>query len=166
MRKSSGFGETLRHLRQARGLRQREVAARLKVDPSQIPKWEREQQGIRLESLVAVLEALGVGMEEFGAVFDRARRGELLEQTDRSEEEPLVWQPEKANKASSGRLTVFLWEEGREAGVAKLAPEQQAEIDGVLRDVRHALDLLRPPEEREKVESDAEPVGALREREL
>ena len=81
-KKSAGFGKVLCHLRKERRLRQGDVAERIGVHQAQIPKWERERQGMRLDSLVQVLDALDTGMEEFGRLLDRSRRGEPLVDLD------------------------------------------------------------------------------------
>lgn len=54
------LGRTLVALRIASGLKQRELADRLKVDESQISRWERnEYHGITIERASAILDALG-----------------------------------------------------------------------------------------------------------
>lgn len=148
---AAGFGKVLRHLRKERGLLQGDIAERIGVDQSQIPKWERERQGMRLDSLVEVLEALDTGMEEFGRLFDRGRRGEPLVDRE-SDDEASANQERRREQAElpmrRGRAAVFLWEEEGEGLLSQLAPEAQNELDAALTELRYALDQLRPPEER------------------
>ena len=148
---AAGFGEVLRHLRKERGLRQGDVAERMGAHQAQIPKWERERQGMRLDSLVELLDALDTGMEEFGRLFDRSRRGEPL--LDPELEDELTAAEEQRRKEAEvpvrrGRAAVFLWEQEGEGVISQLAPEAQNELDAALTELRYALDQLRPPEER------------------
>jgi DNA-binding XRE family transcriptional regulator len=54
------LGRTLVALRIASKITQRELARRLKVDESQVSRWERnEYHGITIEKAAAVLDALG-----------------------------------------------------------------------------------------------------------
>ena len=54
------LGRTLVALRVAANITQRELARRLKVDESQVSRWERnEYHGITIERAAAVMDALG-----------------------------------------------------------------------------------------------------------
>lgn len=148
---AAGFGKVLRHLRKERGLLQTDIAEGTGVNQSQIPKWERERQGMRLDSLVEVLEALDTGMEEFGRLFDRSRRGEPLVAPETDDEVTAAQagrQNERELPTRRGRAAVFLWEEEGERLLSHLAPEAQNELDSALTELRYALDQLQPPEER------------------
>lgn len=58
-----GLGQTLVALRIARGLTQRELAARLEVHESQVSRDERnEYHGISIERATRILDALGLRM--------------------------------------------------------------------------------------------------------
>jgi len=158
-KKAAGFGEVLRHLRKERGLLQSDVAERIGVDQSQIPKWECERQGMRLDSLVQFLDALDTAVEEFGRLFDRSRRGEPLVDLESDEEaaadqERRRQQPELPLRR--GRAAVFLWEQEGEGVISELAPEAQSELDAALTELRYALDQLRPPEERPQPDEERE----------
>lgn len=158
-KKAAGFGEVLRHLRKERGLLQGHIADRMGVNQSQIPKWERERQGMRLDSLVELLDALDTGMEEFGRLFDKQRRGESLVESENDEElaairAKRIVEPEPP--ARRGRAAIFLWEEEGEGALSQLPPEVQEDLDEALRDVRYALDRLRPPEERPRPDKEEE----------
>jgi len=158
-KKAAGFGKVLRHLRKERALRQGDIAERIGVDPSQLPKWECERQVMRLDSLVEVLDALGIGMEEFGRLFDRNRRGEPL--VDPELEDELSAAEEQRRQEAEipvrrGRAAVFLWEQEGEGVISQLAPEAQRELDAALTELRYALDQLRPPEERPRPDEERE----------
>ena|GEM_PF-3309340 len=163
MTKSAGFGQVLRYFRENRGLVQEQLAERIGVNRSQIPKWERERQGMRLESLVEVLDALDAGMEEFGRCFDRLRRGEPLgneasEEAASSEAARAARDETPPVSGRKGRAAIFLWEEATaEEIVGPHVPDDPEEIATVLSDLRIALDQLRPPEERDKLGSKREP---------
>jgi len=137
---------------------QEQLAERIGVNRSQIPKWERERQGMRLESLVEVLDALDVGMEDFGRCFDRVRRGEPLgheaSEEAASKEAARAAGDQTPVSGRKGRAAIFLWEEATaEEIVGPHAPEDPKEIAAVLSDLRIALDQLRPPEERDRLGS-------------
>lgn len=58
-----GMGQMLVGLRIALGVSQKELADRLKIDPSQVSRDERnEYHGIRVERVTEILEALGVNL--------------------------------------------------------------------------------------------------------
>lgn len=158
-KKAAGVGEVLRHLRRERRLLQGHIADRMGVHQSQIPKWERERQGMRLDSLVEFLDALDTGMEEFGRLFDRSRRGEPLVDPD-CEDELTAAEEQRRKEAEvpvrRGRAAVFLWEQEGEGVISELAPEAQSELDAALTELRYALDQLRPPEERPRPDEERE----------
>ena len=69
------LGKSLVALRVASGITQRELARRMRVDESQISRWERnEYHGITIERASAVLDALGARVktifEEVGMMAD------------------------------------------------------------------------------------------------
>ena len=150
MKKSEGYGRVLRHLREERALRQEDLARRIGVSPSQVPKWEREHQGIRLESLMMVLDALEVPLERFGGLFDRLRRGEPLEADEGAGEAEGAGTPDHELEPAARRALIVLWEDGVESRTrSDLPPGVQAELDIAMREVGRALDHLRPPEDDE-----------------
>jgi len=138
-------------------LRQEDLAGRIGVSPSQVPKWEREHQGIRLESLMLVLDALEVPLERFGGLFDRLRRGEPLEAVEGANEAEGA--PDHELEPAARRALIVLWEEGVEGRTGSdVPPGVQAELDIAMREVGRALDQLRQPEEDE-LDEGREPTG-------
>jgi len=153
--KATGAGKVLRHLRKTRGLLQDDIAMAVGVHPSQIPKWELERQGMRFDSLLEFLDALCVGVEEFGRLLDRLRRGEPLVQ-DSDREVIAVEELREEPPRRKGRAAVFLWEEESEDWLSELDPEAQKDLGIALSELRYALDQLRPPEERDRGEEEEE----------
>lgn len=59
------IGEALKRARERKGLRQRELAEMLYVDPSLVCRWEKGQRRIMADELITILEILGIGIDEF-----------------------------------------------------------------------------------------------------
>ena len=59
------IGEALKRARERKGLRQRELAELLYVDPSLVCRWEKGQRRIMADELITILEILGMSIDEF-----------------------------------------------------------------------------------------------------
>ena len=61
------IGERIRKIREARGLSQKEVANKIKMDQSQYSKLEKDRTDPSLSTLVKVAKALGIQLSELFA---------------------------------------------------------------------------------------------------
>ncbi|HJW29482.1 MAG TPA: helix-turn-helix transcriptional regulator [Saprospiraceae bacterium] len=61
------IGERIRKIREARGLSQKEVANKIKMDQSQYSKLEKDKTDPSLSTLVKVAKALGIQLSELFA---------------------------------------------------------------------------------------------------
>lgn len=59
------IGEALKRARERKGLRQKELAEMLYVDPSLVCRWEKGQRRIMIDDLITILEILGISIDEF-----------------------------------------------------------------------------------------------------
>lgn len=59
------IGEALKRARERKGLRQRELAEMLYVDPSLVCRWEKGQRRIMADELITILEILQMSIDEF-----------------------------------------------------------------------------------------------------
>lgn len=62
------FGESLKELRQRRGLRQEDVARMVDVERPTVANWERGTKQPGLETLVRLSQLLGVSLDELVGV--------------------------------------------------------------------------------------------------
>jgi len=154
MKKSQGVGQVLRWLRKERSLRQLDVAKRAGVAASQVTKWENETQGLRFESLVEVLDALGVTMGEFGELFDRAKRGESLEAAVEAEHRRSLGAAGKPAKVRPVKaFMVLLDEEVAASEEEEVDAETWTALEASAREIlKVARPQLRQPEEVEPSE--------------
>lgn len=66
-------GQTIKSVRERRGMTQVELARLLGVRQSNLSRLERGLQGVTLETLALYARVLGVGIEELTAEFDQER---------------------------------------------------------------------------------------------
>ncbi len=75
-------GSALRGLRTARSVSQREVAQAAGLTQAAVSLWERGDTSPRVDQLVAVLDALGSNLEEFGRELQAHRRLDMEDMKD------------------------------------------------------------------------------------
>jgi transcriptional regulator with XRE-family HTH domain len=59
------IGEALKRARERKGLRQKELAEMLYVDPSLVCRWEKGQRRIMADELITILEILEMTLDDF-----------------------------------------------------------------------------------------------------
>jgi len=67
------LGRAVRTVRRELDLSQEALARRAGLHPNQVGRFERGTN-VRADTLLAVVEALGVGLAELGRVYDTARQ--------------------------------------------------------------------------------------------
>lgn len=60
----SKLGETIKTLREQRGMKQVELASIVNVEPSRVSQWETGARGVPLSLSARLAEALGVGVDQ------------------------------------------------------------------------------------------------------
>ena len=59
------IGEALKRARERAGMKQKQLAEMLYVDPSLVCRWEKGQRRIMADELITILEILGISIDEF-----------------------------------------------------------------------------------------------------
>lgn len=59
------IGEALKRARERKGLRQKELAEMLYVDPSLVCRWEKGQRKVPLVTFVVILDILEMTLDDF-----------------------------------------------------------------------------------------------------
>ena len=92
------YGQILRHLREAKGRGQAEVAREAQLSPAQLNRLEHDQRGLYVEDFVRIAEVLG---EKPGNLLpnDLGHLGHL---------KPLINQLEKLDPQILGRVEAIL----------------------------------------------------------
>ena len=68
------LGETLRSLRHRTGIAQEKIAREANMDRAHLSRLEGGRHSTTLETILKLLDALGVSLEEFAAEFAKALR--------------------------------------------------------------------------------------------
>jgi transcriptional regulator with XRE-family HTH domain len=58
-------GQALKKARERKGLRQKELAEMLFVDPSLVSRWEKDERKIPIVLFVQILDILEISIDEF-----------------------------------------------------------------------------------------------------